>query len=114
MHCKRGDVILVRYPNSDLKTYKKRPALLIQADGLDTGIGQKLAAVITSNLSRAGPTRIHIRKDSDLGRQMGLLADSVIMADNIATILDREMDKVVGRCNEMQQVDAALRITLAL
>jgi mRNA interferase MazF len=114
MHCKRGDVILVRFPNSDLKTFKKRPALLIQADGLNTGIDQKLAAIITSNLSRTGPTRIHIRKDSHVGRQMGLLGDSVIMADNIATILDREMDKVVGRCNEMQRVDAALRITLAL
>ena len=114
MHCRRGDVILVRFPNSDLRTFKKRPALVIQADGLDTGIDQKLAAIITSNLSRKGPTRIHIPKESDVGRQMGVLADSVIMADNIATILNREVDKVVGRCNEMQQVDAALRITLAI
>jgi len=26
MNCKRGDVILIRYPNSDLKGFKKRPA----------------------------------------------------------------------------------------
>ena len=31
---KRGDVILVWFPNSDLKTFKRRPALVIQADEL--------------------------------------------------------------------------------
>lgn len=32
MPCNRGDVVLVRFPNSDLKTYKKRPALVVQRD----------------------------------------------------------------------------------
>jgi mRNA interferase MazF len=32
--CRRGDVILVYYPNSDLATYKKRPALIVQADDI--------------------------------------------------------------------------------
>ena len=32
MPYRRGDVILVRYPDSNLVTYKKRPALVVQAD----------------------------------------------------------------------------------
>ena len=52
MTCKRGDVILVKFPNSDLKTYKKRPALVVQADGLATGLQQKIIALITSNTGR--------------------------------------------------------------
>lgn len=28
----RGDVILVLFPNSDLRTAKRRPALIVQAD----------------------------------------------------------------------------------
>ena len=32
MICNRGDVVLVRFPNSDLVTYKKRHALVVQAD----------------------------------------------------------------------------------
>jgi mRNA interferase MazF len=40
MTYKRGDVILVRFPNSDLKGFKKRPALIIQGDGLNTGLPQ--------------------------------------------------------------------------
>ena len=37
---KRGDVILVWFPNSDLKTFKRRPALVVQADNLQTGLPQ--------------------------------------------------------------------------
>lgn len=45
---------------------------------------------------------------------MGLLADSVVVTDNIATILDREIDKVIGRCPKMDLIDEALRRTLGL
>jgi len=31
---KRGDVILVLFPHSDLRTAKLRPALIVQADNL--------------------------------------------------------------------------------
>jgi len=37
---RRGDVVLVLYPNSDLVTLKRRPALIIQADYLNTGLAQ--------------------------------------------------------------------------
>ena len=45
---------------------------------------------------------------------MGLLTDSVVMTDNLATVLDREVDKVIGHCPAMAPVDAALRRTLGL
>jgi len=113
MICKRGDVILVRFPNSDLRTYKKRPALVVQAD-IDTGLEQKIVALITSNLKRTGPTRVAVRKESPLGRQMGLRTDSVIVADNLATVLEREMDKIIGKCTDLCAVENALRKTFAL
>lgn len=64
MPCSRGDVVLVRFPNSDLKTYKKRPALVVQGDGLNTRIPQRIIALITSNLSRTGPTRIAVSRSA--------------------------------------------------
>ena len=48
---KRGDVILVLYPNSDLRTAKTRPALIVQADDLHTGLPQVVVVMITSRLS---------------------------------------------------------------
>ena len=114
MTYKRGDVVLVRFPNSDLKTYKKRPALVVQGDGLNTGLSQRIVALITSNLSRSGPTRITIGKNDPEGQAMGLRTDSVIVADNLATVLDREIDKAIGHCPKMPRVDQALMLTLGL
>lgn len=48
---KRGDVVLVWFPNSDLKTFKRRPALVVQADELNTGIQQVVLTMITSKLA---------------------------------------------------------------
>lgn len=111
---KRGDVILVRYPDSNLKTYKKRPAIVVQADGLVTGLAQTIIALITSNTTRAGVTRVHFRQQSNEGQKMGLRTDSVVVTDNLATVLEREIDKAIGYCPAMPTVDQALKKTLGL
>lgn len=96
-HFKRGDVVLVLFPNSDLRTAKLRPALLVQADHLRTGLPQVIVAMITSNLARAKhPSRVLIRIRTRVGRQSGLLTDSIVMTDNLATILEAEIDRVIG------------------
>jgi len=41
-----GDVVLVLFPNSDLRTAKRRPALVIQRDDLNSGLAQKIIAMI--------------------------------------------------------------------
>jgi mRNA interferase MazF len=62
---RRGDVVLVLFPNSDLVTFKQRPALIVQADNLDTGLPQVVIAMITSNLARRGhPSRAFIPLNS--------------------------------------------------
>jgi len=114
MSYKRGDIILARFPNSDFKTFKKRPVLVVQSDDLKTGLRQRIVAAITSNLNRIGSTRVLVLKDSAEGQQMGLVADSVVVADNLATMLDREVDRIIGTCPVMDRVDAALRIALGL
>ena len=114
MTFRRGDVVLVRFPDSNLLTFKKRPALVVQADGLNTGLPQRIVACITSNPNRTGPTRTQIRRSSTAGRQMDLLTDSIVMTDNLATVLDRDVDRVIGTCPTMKAVDAALRKTVGL
>lgn len=37
---KRGDVVLVLFPHSDLRAAKTRPALVVQANDLSTGLPQ--------------------------------------------------------------------------
>jgi mRNA interferase MazF len=45
---------------------------------------------------------------------MGLRTDSIIMTDNLATILDTEIDRGIGHLADMRSVDVALRHTLDL
>lgn len=111
----RGDVVLVLFPDSNLVTAKRRPAPVVQANDLKTGLSQSIVAMITSNLARAGhPSRIAVTQASAEGRQMGLRTDSVVMTDNLATVLETEIDRVIGHNDHMQPVDAALRHTLGL
>ncbi|MBI5814946.1 MAG: type II toxin-antitoxin system PemK/MazF family toxin [Nitrospinae bacterium] len=112
---KKGTVVLVLFPNSGLATAKRRPALIVQADEPATDIEQVIAALITSNLSREGhPSRIRINKESHEGKLAGLLTDSVIMTDNLATIRLVEIDKAIGALSDMTAVDEALMVTFGL
>jgi mRNA interferase MazF len=115
MSSRYGDVVLVLFPDSNLRTAKRRPALVVMPDDLNTGLPQTIVAMITSNMARAGHvSRVRVMKASDQGRAMGLLTDSVIMTDNLATVLHGEVDRTIGRCAEMKQVQDALRHTFGL
>lgn len=110
MNCHRGDVVLVVFPDSNLRTSKKRPALVVQADRLGTGLAQIIVAMITSNLARAGHrSRVLVLTESQPAKRSGLPIDSVIMTDNLATIHDAEIVRAIGSFPGMEEVDAALR-----
>jgi mRNA interferase MazF len=115
MTIRRGDIVLAWYPHSDQQTLKRRPALVVQADGLGTGLPQVVLALVTSNLARLGhPSRVFVPLTWPTGAPSGVVADSVVMTDNLATVLDRAIDRVIGRFLDMAPVDAALRHTLQL
>jgi mRNA interferase MazF len=111
---KRGDVLLVLFPNSDLRTAKTRPAVVVQADDLQTGLPQVIVAMITSKMFRVShPSRVRVLVSSREGRQSGLLTDSVVMTDNLATITEVAVDRVIGSL-PTADIDAALAHTLGL
>jgi mRNA interferase MazF len=115
MKTRRGDVILVLFPNSDLRTAKRRPALVLQRDDLGTGLSQTIIAMISSNPACAGhPSPVAIPLASPAGKASGLRLDSWLMTDNLATVLDSEIDSVLGRLPALDEADRALRHTLAL
>ena len=73
----RGDVVLVLFPNSNLRTAKLRPALVVQANHLQTEISQIVVAMITSRIFRANhPSRVFMSLATPEGVQSGLLTDS--------------------------------------
>ena len=110
---KRGDIILVIFPDSNLLTVKLRPALIVQADNLQTGLPQTIMAMITSKMFRAGhPSRVTILLSTPEEQQSGLLTDSVVVTDNLATVVESAI-LVIGSI-PMTKIDIALRHTLNL
>ena len=107
---KRGDVVLVPFPNWNLQSAKVRPALIVQADNLNTGLPQMVIAMISSKVVRANhPSRVLVLTATPEGRQSGLLTNSVVMADNLATVALTVIMRAVGTL-PMARVEAALGI----
>ena len=70
--------------------------------------------MITSQVFRAGhPSRVSILRNSPEGKQSGLLVDSVIMTDNLATIATSAIYRLIGSIST-ENVDTALKCTLNL
>jgi mRNA interferase MazF len=70
--------------------------------------------MITSKVFRANhPSRVTVLQSMPEGQQSGLLTDSVVMTDNLATIAEPAIDRIIGRLF-MTAVNAALRHTLNL
>jgi len=67
--------------------------------------------MITSRIFRANhPSRVLISLSAPEGKQSGLLSDSVVMTDNLATVIESAINRVIGAL-PMESVDAALRHT---
>lgn len=82
---------------------------------LQSGLPQTIVAMISSNMGRAGhPSRVTVMQSSTESGQMGLHTDSVIMTDNLVTVLETEIERAIGRCPSMQPIDRALRHTFGL
>jgi mRNA interferase MazF len=101
---------LVVFPNTDLQPAKRRPALIVYADQLQTGLPQVLVAMITSTMARAHhPSRVVIRRQSAEGQQAGLLTETDTRATIIHTALARRIGTVA-----MPPIEQAVRHTFAL
>jgi mRNA interferase MazF len=111
---KQGDVVLVLFPNSDLTSAKIRPAVVVQADNLQTGLPQIVVAMITSQMSRSQHlSRLTILIGTPEGQQSGLISDSVIMTDNLATVTLSAISRVIGSI-EIDDLYKTLRNTFGL
>jgi mRNA interferase MazF len=112
---KRGDVILALFPDSNLKTAKKRPVLIVQADDLQTNLPQIIVVMVTSNLSRQNhPSRVLIELSTPNGKASGLVSDSVIATDNLATLHEKFIDKKLGNLPNMEEIEQAIAHTFGL
>lgn len=115
MNYRQGDIVLVWFPDSNLLTVKKRPAIVLQADDLQTGLEQLIVGMITSNLLRKEHlSRIFVDISTRTRQQTGLLGNSVIMTDNIATVRISEIYRKIGIFVERKVLQVSLKHTFGI
>lgn len=116
---RRGDVVLVPFPfTEDPAKAKRRPAVIVQADRNNARLSSVIVAQITSNVTRAEhePTQFLIQRGTPAARAAGLLTDSAIKCETLATISKRRVIKRIGHLlpEQMRQLEACLGASLDL
>jgi mRNA interferase MazF len=111
----QGDIVTVWFPDSNLLTVKKRPGIVLQKDHLNTNLDQLIIGMVTSNLARKGHgSRIFVDITTPLGQATGLTSNSMIMTDNIATVLTSEIHRKLGAYSDLDALKAAIKFTFGL
>ena len=117
MNVRRGDVVLVLYPFASGMGGSRRPALIVQNDADNARLQNTIVAQITTSLRQvAEPTHLLIAQSTPEGRQAGLLYDSVVSCNNLATINEDRIDRVIGHLSAalMRHIDGCLKAALGL
>lgn len=104
---KKGDILSVQFPFSDLRILKRRPALVVAVEAPDVTV-----AFITSNLAGRQPYDVVVQPNS-VNR---LRNASLIRVIKVATLAPSMIYGRVGELTaaELRQVDAGLREALQL
>ena len=117
MNVRRGNVVLVLYPFASGRGASRRPALIVQNDRDNRRLDNTIIAQITTNVRHGNdPTRLLIPWGTPEGQQAGLLHDSVVSCNNLATVHEDRMHRVIGHLPEavMYRIDECLRAALGL
>jgi len=109
---KPGDVVLVRFPFTDLSTAKLRPALVLASHGDDLTI----LGIFSSFPQPPRETWILLSSQDPAFPQTGLKTNSVIKAERIAVIEQSVLVRKLGSLSpsQMKEVKRAVKLALNL
>lgn len=109
---RRGDIVLVPFPFSDLSQAKRRPALVISTDAFNKAAREIVIAQITSRTrARALPGDYLVSR----WKEAGLIAPSLVRA-RVTTLQNTLPARTLGRMpdDEMSAVSRSLAGALGL
>ena len=115
MSVKRGDVVMAWFAFASGKGSKRRPCLIVQNDSDNHKLANTVIAQITSNLPRRGDkSHLLVELATPEGQQSGLLHDSLVSCNNLDTIEQNLVDRVIGSLPSaaMQKINDCLKAAL--
>ncbi len=107
---------MVDYPFSDRTGSKVRPALVVQADGLNQRITDTILAAISRSTHRASAEQLFIDISTPEGGETGLRQNSMIQCENLLTYDQRLIITKIGSLSIplMQRINGCLRSALGV
>jgi len=110
----KGDIVLVPFPNSDLSTWKRRPALVLYEDAVER---ETTIAYISSKVPIIpSPCDVPVTRGTPSFDEAGLKWNSVIKLNKIATIKTHFIAGLIGIADQSlkAEVNRALDACLKL
>lgn len=114
---RRGDVVRVDFPFTDIAHAKKRPAVVVQNDRDNQKIRKTVVAMITGNLNRLGdPSHVLIDPSTPEGASSGLHGLSLVSCNNLYTLEQDCIQKTLGHLSDIlkRKLDDCLKSALGL
>ena len=108
---KRGDVVLITFPFSDLQGIKVRPALIISSNKYNKKSQDALFMLISSNIKNPRPIDIVIKYNHPDFKMTGLKKDSLVKCDKIVSLLKETAKRHLGHISE--ELQKSIDLTLA-
>lgn len=115
MSFKKGDIVLVSFPFTDLTQTKLRPAVVLWVS-FTGGNNVTLCLISSQNLNKLQPEEFLIRESDSEFYETGLKITSKVIVSRIVTIQRTLIKRKLGSLgmNQKEQLDAFLRQTFQL
>jgi len=114
---RRGDVVIVDIPFTDVARSKARPAVVVQNDRDNGRVRKTIVAGITGNKLRLGdPSHFLIDPATPEGISAGIHGSSMVSCNNLFTIEQSKIRRTVGHLSDAlkQKLNDCLKAALEI
>ena len=113
---RRGEVLLAELPFADITGSKVRPIVVVQNDIANKVSGNLIVVSVSARVPHyLLPTQYRVEAASSVGKQAGLIKNSVVDCSVIYTVAKNRIRRQLGAFprEAMSEIDDCLRVSLS-
>ncbi|MFZ2602801.1 MAG: type II toxin-antitoxin system PemK/MazF family toxin [Candidatus Omnitrophota bacterium] len=111
---KRGDIILIKFPFTDLTSVKVRPALVVSSDQYNSASNDAIFMLITSKISNLFMEDLLVDANHPEFRPTGLKQPSLFKIDRIVILSKAIAARKLGEAGHQIMNEISLRLKKVL
>ncbi len=117
MNIQRGDILKARFPHASGGRGKKRPVVVVQADGYNQRLHHAVVAQLTTNLDeKDDPAYLLIEASSPEAKQAGLDRDCLVCCTLVSLMSEDRLQEKIGNLSQemLTRLDGCLKAALGI